>query len=353
MLDASHFDDLSVYAAINRFRLDDLKPHVYRTHDGGKTWKEIVSGLPDAPVNTVREDPMRKGLLFAGTELAVYVSFNDGDDWQPLQRNMPPIAIRDLVIHDNDLVIGTHGRGFWILDDISPLRQINSEVAATDAHLFRPAAAYRVHWNNNTDTPLPPEEPAGQNPPDGAILYYSLKSTASTALTLEIFDSAKNLVRRYSSDDQPDPVDPTLNVPTYWVRPPAILAATAGMHRFVWDLRYPPPDAAAHEYPISAIYHDTPRYPLGVLVLPGEYLVKLTVEGRSYTQPLTVKIDPRVKTPFAGLLQQFTLARRITQLMHRTPENRELAALLAVVEGADVAPTRAMVSAVDEIERKK
>ena len=263
MLDASHFDDISVYAAINRFRLDDLKPHIYRTHDGGKTWKEIVSGLPDAPVNTVREDPVRKGLLYAGTELAVYVSFNDGDDWQPLQRNMPPISIRDLVIHDNDLVVGTHGRGFWILDDISPLRQINSEVAATDAHLFRPAAAYRVHWNNNPDTPLPPEEPAGQNPPDGAILYYSLKSTASTAVTLEIFDSAKNLVRRYSSDDKPDPMDPTLNVPTYWVRPPAILAATAGMHRFVWDLRYPPPDAAAHEYPIAAIYRDTPRVSAG------------------------------------------------------------------------------------------
>ena len=203
MLDASHFDDVTVYAAINRIRLDDLKPHIYRTHDGGKTWKEIVTGLPDAPVNTVREDPVRKGLLYAGTELAVYVSFDDGDHWQPLQRNMPPISIRDLVIHENDLVAGTHGRGFWILDDIAPLRQMNAEIAAADAHLFRPSPALRVRWNNDTDTPLPPEEPAGQNPPDGAILYYNLKSAASGPVTLEIFDSAKKLVRRYSSDDKP------------------------------------------------------------------------------------------------------------------------------------------------------
>jgi photosystem II stability/assembly factor-like uncharacterized protein len=354
MLDASHFDDLTAYAAINRFRLDDLKPHIYRTHDGGGTWTEIVRGLPDAPVNTVREDPVRKGLLYGGTELAVYVSFNDGDDWQPLQRNMPPISIRDLVIHENDLVVGTHGRGFWVLDDISPLRQINAEVAASDAHLFRPAAARRVHWNNNTDTPLPPEEPAGENPPDGALLYYNLKSTASTPVTLDIFDSAKKLVRRYSSDDKPEPIDPALNVPTYWVRPPAVLPATAGMHRFVWDLRYPPPDAAEHEFPISAIYRDTPRYPVGVLVMPGEYSMKLTVNGKSYTQPLTVKMDPRVKTPLAGLLQQFTLAQRIADLMHRAPKvNRELAALLAIVEGADAAPTASMVSAVDELERRK
>ena len=295
-----------------------MKPHIYRTHDGGKTWKEIVNGLPDAPVNTVREDPVRKGLLFAGTELAVYVSFDDGDHWQLLQRNMPPISIRDLVIHENDLVAGTHGRGFWILDDISPLRQMNAATSAADAHLFHPSAALRVRWNNGTDTPLPPEEPAGQNPPDGAILYYNLKSTVSTPVTLEIFDSAKKLVRRYSSDDKPDPIDPALNVPTYWIRPPSILSAAAGLHRFVWDLCYPPPDAVDHEYPISAIYRDTPRYPLGALAVPGEYSVKLTVNGKSYTQPLTVKMDPRVKTSLAGLQEQFRLAQRVTGLMHQT-----------------------------------
>jgi photosystem II stability/assembly factor-like uncharacterized protein len=368
MLDASHFDDVTVYAAINRIRLDDLKPHIYRTHDGGKSWKEIVNGLPDAPVNTVREDPVRKGLLYAGTELAVYVSFDDGGYWQALKQNMPPISIRDLVIHENDLVAGTHGRGFWILDDVSPLRQLNAESTAADANLFRPATALRVRWNNGTDTPLPPEEPAGQNPPDGATLYYNLKSTASAPATIEIFDSAKKLVRRYSSDDKPDPIDPGLNVPTYWIRPPSIPATAAGLHRFVWDLCYPPPDAVDHDYPISAIYRDTSRSPMGALALPGEYSVKLTVDGKSYMQPLTVKMDPRVKTPPAGLQQQFALAQRITSLMHQTFEaaqqastgkaelegrNRALAALLAIVEGADIAPTPAMVSAVDEIERKK
>src|SRR5579864_2548942 len=320
ILDASHFDDLTVFAAINRFRLDDLKPHIYRTHDGGTTWKEIVAGLPDGPINTVREDPVRKGLLYAGSELAVYVSFNDGDSWEPLRLNMPAISIRDLVIHDNDLVAGTHGRGFWILDDISPLRQMSAEIAASDAHLFRPAAAYRVRRDNYPDTPLPPEEPAGQNPPDGAILYYYLKSPASSPVTLEVFDAARKQVRRYSSADKPEPVDPTVNVPTYWIRPPQILAANAGMHRFVWDLHYPPPDALRHEYPISAIYRDTPRYPLGPAALPGEYSVRLTVDGRSYTQILTVRMDPRVKTPPAGLLQQFTLATKVTGMMQRDYE---------------------------------
>jgi hypothetical protein len=353
MLDASHFDEVTAYAAINRIRLDDLKPHIYRTHDGGKSWTEIVTGLPDAPVNTVREDPVRKGLLYAGTELAVYVSFDDGDHWQPIQRNMPPISIRDLVIHENDLVAGTHGRGFWILDDIAPLRQFNAEKAGANAHLFRPSPALRVRWNNGSDTPLPPEEPAGQNPPDGAILYYNLKSVASGPVTLEIFDGAK-LVRRYSSDDKPDPIDPALNVPTYWIRPPEILSTAAGLQRFVWDLCYPPPEGVDHEYPISAIVHDTPRYPRGALVMPGEYSVKMTVAGTSYTQPLTVKMDPRVKTSFAGLQQQFALAQRIIGLMDTAPKRKaELSALLAMVEGADVAPTPALVEAVDNIERNK
>ncbi len=398
MLDASHFDGLTCYAAINRIRLDDLKPHIYRTHDGGRTWKEIVNGLPDGPVNTVREDPVRKGLLYAGTELAVFVSFNDGDDWQPLRLNMPAISIRDLVIHDDDLVVGTHGRGFWILDDISPLRQMSAEIAASSAHLFRPAVTYRIRRSQNTDTPLPPEEPAGQNPPDGAIVYYCLKTAATEPVTIEIFDAAKKLVRRYSSDDKPEPIDPDLNVPTYWIRPANIPPASAGMHRFVWDLHYPPPDALEHEYPISAIYRDTPRYPLGAVVLPGRYSVKLTAGGKSYIQPLTVKMDPRIKTPAPGLLQQFTLATKITGMLHqdyealqevralraklkdRNPDaenqaaalegvgggrfrgapagdanlttlNGELASVLGVIEGSDTVPTSQAVAAVGEMER--
>jgi hypothetical protein len=398
-LDASHFDDLTVYAAINRFRLDDLKPHIYRTHDGGKTWKEIVAGLPDGPVNTVREDPVRKGLLLAGTELAVYVSFDDGDRWQPLRQNMPATSIRDLVIHENDLVVGTHGRGFWILDDMAPLRELSAAVAASDAHLFKPSAAYRVRRSENTDTPLPPEEPAGQNPPDGAILYYSLKTAPSAPLTLEVFDAARKLVRKYASDDQPEPVDPELSVQTAWLRPGPALATNPGMHRFVWDLHYPPPDALHHEIPISAVWHDTPRYPLGATVLPGQYTLKLTVDGKSYTQSLVVKMDPRVRTPAAGLVRQFRLAARLTDLLHRDFEaleevrelrarlkpdddldkqaaalagagrtrgapanddeggslgalNDQLATVLGIVEGVDATPTTQATAAVADLERR-
>ena len=294
-LDASHFDDDTVYAAVNRLRLDDQKPHIWRTHDGGSTWKEIVRGLPDGPVNTVREDPERNGLLFAGTELAVYVSFNDGDDWQPLRLNMPATSIRDLVVHDGDLVVGTHGRGFWILDDISPLRQLTPAIASAGPHLFTPRPAWRFDRNTNTDTPLPPEEPAGKNPPDGAIFYYWLPANAKL-VTLEIQDSTGNMVRRYASTDQPEPPSPTLNVPTYWIRPRPIPAATAGMHRFVWDLHASPDTAArrgfAGEYPISAIYQDTPGAQ-GEWLPPGTYRVQLTVDGQTQSQNVVVKPDPR------------------------------------------------------------
>ncbi|PYT21219.1 MAG: hypothetical protein DMG57_39370 [Acidobacteria bacterium] len=224
LMDASHFDVETVYAAIDRFRLDDLHPCIYRTHDGGTTWRKITRGVSENEVvNAVREDPLRRGLLFAGTERAVYVSFNDGDDWQSLRLNMPATAIRDLVIHDDDLVVGTHGRSFWILDDISPLRELSAKKAESDARLFRPRLTYRVRRNQNTDTPLPPEEPAGQNPPDGAIIYYSLTSAPEEPVTLEILDAAGKLVRRYSSADKPEPIEKDLNVPTYWVRPPRIL----------------------------------------------------------------------------------------------------------------------------------
>ena len=289
-LDASHFDDDTVYAAVNRLRVDDLKPHIWRTHDGGSTWKETVRGLPDAPVNAVREDPVRKGLLYAATELAVFVSFNDGDDWQPLRQNMPATSIRDLVVHEDDLVVGTHGRGFWILDDISPLRQMTAET-----NLYAPRPTIRYARNQNTDTPLPPEEPAGKNPPDGAIIYYNLKSAATGAVVLDILDSTGKVLSRFESTDQPPPADPLLNVPTYWIRPFARPQTGAGMHRFVWDLHAAPAGGGRRrggEYPISAIYQDTPGTQ-GEWMPPGSYLVKLTVDGRTYTQPLTVKPDPR------------------------------------------------------------
>jgi photosystem II stability/assembly factor-like uncharacterized protein len=318
-LDASHFDTATVYAAVNRFRLDDLHPYIYRTHDGGKSWQKIVSGLPDEPVNTVREDPAHKGLLFAGTERSVYVSWDDGDHWQSLQMNLPPTSIRDLVIHHDDVVVGTHGRSFWILDNITPLRQFNSEVANAPAHLFKPQLTYRVRRNNNPDTPLPPEEPAGQNPPDGAMIDYSLKAAPSGPVTLEIVDaSSGKVVRHFSSADKPEPVDPKeLNVPMYWVRPARTLSAAPGMHRFLWDLTYPAPDVLDHDYPISAIYHDTPRYPLGATVLPGEYKVVLSVNGKTYMQNFEIKMDPRVKTSPEDLRRQFDFDRKIADALHR------------------------------------
>ncbi len=315
-IEASHFDDESAYAAVNRFRLDDLHPYIYRTHDGGKTWQNVVQGMPNEPVNAVREDPVRRGLLFAATERGVYASWDDGDHWQSLRLNLPATSVRDLVVHGDDLVVGTHGRSFWILDNITPLRQLRPEVASAKAHLFEPQLTYRLRRNNSTDTPLPPEIPAGKNPPDGAMIDFFLNADAAGAAVVEILDSVGNLVRRFSSADAPESVDANeLNHPTYWVRSPRPLPATAGMHRFLWDLRYPPPDSATHEFPISAIYRDTPREPLGVYALPGRYSVKLTVGGESMTQPLVLKMDPRVKTSEEDLRRQFDAATHLSQAL--------------------------------------
>ena len=341
-MDASHFDTPTAYAAVNRFRLDDLHPYIYRTHDGGKSWQKIVNGLPEnEPVNTVREDPERKGLLFAGTERSVYVSWDDGDHWQSLKMNLPPTSIRDLVVHHDDVVVGTHGRSFWILDNITPLRQFSPEVVGSIAHLFAPQVTYRVRRNNNTDTPLPPEEPAGQNPPDGAMIDYWLKS-GEFVVTLEIVDaSSGKLVRRFSSADKPEPVNSKeFNVPMYWVRPAQSLSSAPGMHRFVWDLTYPAPDVLTRDYPISAIYHDTPLYPLGATVLPGKYLIALEISGQSYqryTQTLDVKMDPRVKTSAEDLRRQFELDQKIAGALHRDYEAvqqvRSLRAQLKALSG--------------------
>jgi len=315
LMDAGHFDVQTAYAAINTIRLDDMRPHIYRTHDGGKTWTHITNGIPDgATVNVVREDPKRKGLLFAGTEREVCVSFDDGDHWQSLRLNMPATSMRDLIVKDDDLVVATHGRGFWILDDITPLRQIDPKQPEADAFLFRPQGAWRVRWNMNTDTPLPPDEPAGQNPPDGAIIDYVLKSAASGPVTLEILDSTGKLVRSYSSTDRTEAPDPaTAPVPLYWYRSPRALLTTPGMHRFIWDLHYQPLPGGGGRggLPMTAIANNTAPAPNSPWVAPGLYSVKLTVNGKSYTQPLTVKMDPRVKTPAAGLAYQFTLAKEM------------------------------------------
>jgi photosystem II stability/assembly factor-like uncharacterized protein len=318
LMDAGHTDALTAYAAINTLRLDDLRPYIYRTHDGGKTWTRITNGLPDGGVvDVVREDPKRKGLLFAGTEQAVYVSFDDGDRWQPLRLNMPATSIRDLIIKDDDLVVATHGRGFWILDDLTPLRQLVPQTLKEGVHLFEPQRAIRVRWSTNSDTPLPPDEPMGLNPPDGAIVDYYLKTAAPGPVALSIVDSAGNVVRSFASDEKAEPIRDEGNVPRYWVRPARILSAQAGLHRFVWDLHAAPPAVVDATYPMSAVPQDTPKEPRGPWVVPGRYLVKLTVGSETRTEPLVIAMDPRVKTPQKGLEQQFALSTRVAQALEQ------------------------------------
>jgi photosystem II stability/assembly factor-like uncharacterized protein len=329
LIDASHFDAQTAYIAVNTLRLDDLRPHIYRTRDAGKSWTEITFGIPsNENVNVVREDTVRKGLLFAGTERAVYVSFDDGDHWQPLRLNMPATSVRDVIVKDDDLVAATHGRGFWILDDITPLRQLDAKLLSSKAFLFRPQTALRVRWNTNSDTPLPPDVPAGENPPDGAIIDYYLNSSVSGPVTLEIRDSKGEIVRRYSSTDALPPTDPKLSIPSYWLRPLQVLSAQPGMHRFVWDMYYQPVPDIKPEYPISAVYRNTPPEATSPWVMPGQYTVVLTVEGKSYTQPLTVRMDPRVKAKTSELARQFELSMKLyEERLRLEPLNERINAL--------------------------
>jgi photosystem II stability/assembly factor-like uncharacterized protein len=303
-IDAGHFDSQTAYIAINAIRRDDMRPHIFRTHDGGATWRRLVNGLPEmGPVNVVREDWQQPGLLFAGTERAVYFSIDDGAHWQSLRMNMPASSIRDLVIHENDLVIGTHGRSIWILDNFAPLREMAKAPTAT-VHLFSPPPATRVRWNMFSDTPLPPEEPAGQNPPDGAILDYYLKRDAKN-VTLEIVNGKNEIVRRFASSDKAEMIDTTaIPHPTYWIRPPQILATATGHHRFVWDLRHEPPPGSEREFPIAAVYRNTPSAPVGPFVPPGRYTVRLTVDGTVLERQLDVRLDPRVTLSEADLQLQ-------------------------------------------------
>jgi photosystem II stability/assembly factor-like uncharacterized protein len=312
LIDAGHFDANTAYAAVNTLRLDEMRPHIYRTHDAGKTWTQIVQGIPDGQtVNVVREDTQRKGMLFAGAEHAVYVSVDDGDNWQSLRLNMPATSVRDLIIKDDDIAVATHGRGFWILDNITPLRQLTKD----GQQLFKPQTALRVRWSLNTDTPLPPDEPAAENPPDGAMIDYFLAEDSPEPVTLDIKDKKGNLVRRYSSTDKPAQPDVTkLKIPRYWIRPLESLSAKRGMHRFLWDMHYTPITGVEPDYPMAAVYRDTPPAPTSPWVMPGDYTVVLTANGKSYTQPLTVKMDPRVKMSAAELQKQFDLSRQLCEV---------------------------------------
>ncbi len=303
-IDAGHFDNQTAYLAINAIRRSDMRPHIFRTHDGGATWKRIVNGLPEmGPVNVVREDGQQPGLLFAGTERAVYFSIDDGEHWQSLRMNMPASSIRDLVIHENDLVIGTHGRSIWILDNFAPLREMAKATVASN-YLFTPPQATRVRWNMFSDTPLPPEEPAGKNPSDGAIIDFYLKQHAK-AVQLEIVNDKNEVVRRFASSDKAEVIDTTaIPHPTYWIRPAQMLSFSSGHHRFFWDLRHEPPPGSEREFAIAAVYRSTPSAPIGPFAHPGRYTVRLTIDGAALERPLEVRLDPRVTLSEADLQLQ-------------------------------------------------
>ena len=323
-ISASHFDDRTAYISVSRFRIDDLRPYILRTHDEGATWQVITNGLPDdSPVNTVREDPIRKGLLFAGTETAIWMSLDDGDHWRSLQYELPHTSMRDLWIQNNDLIVATHGRAFWVLDDISPLRQLDALKDQSVPVLFNPGDAYRIRRDTNTDTPLPADEPAGQNPPDGAVIDYSLPASVHGPVTLEILDSSNKVVRRYASTDAPATTLDELSkqlIPLYWIQMPRTLSAGPGMHRWVWDLRYEIPTAVHYDYPISAVPHETPLEPRGPLALPGVYKVRLTADGKTLTASLNVKMDPRVDASRNDLEQLFTMEQRLAGMVTSSAE---------------------------------
>jgi photosystem II stability/assembly factor-like uncharacterized protein len=366
IMDASHTDANTAYAAVNTFRLDDLRPHIYRTRDGGKTWTEIVRGLAtDAPVNVVREDPKRPGLLYAGTEHQVWFSLNDGDDWHPLRLNMPFISIRDLIVKDDDLAVATHGRGFWILDNVTALRQWSTATASAPVTLFTPAVATRVRYSMYTDTPVPPDEPRAENPPDGAMIDYYLARDAER-VSLEIVNAAGRVLRTFSSDDPTPPPADAGNWPRWWFRPATAPSAKAGLQRFTWDLHYArPTDQCA--LPISATPFNTKCEPEGPWVMPGTYTVRLTVDGAVQRQTFTVRMDPRVKTPRAALQRQHDLSVALYDAILAAPKLEGDArarglndfagpqgfggivashqAALSALQGSDAPPTDAMVQA--------
>jgi len=303
-LDVSALDPGTAYAAVDNQRQDDFRPLAYKTHDYGKTWTKITNGLPDGHfVDVVRADPVKAGLLYAGTDAGVFVSFDDGSRWQPLQRNLPVAWVRDLLVHDDDLIAATQGRAIWVLDDLSPLRQLDSKIAKADAHLFAPAPAIRVRASQNKDTPPPADTPLGTNPPAGAVIDYALGKSAKTVV-LEIRDANGQVIRRFASDDKTSEPRAERYFAKAWTKPDAKPSTEAGAHRFVWDLRTPQPKAVQYNYSIAAVWgRDTPLTPEGALALPGDYAVVLVVDGREFHQPLDIKIDPRVHVARAELEQ--------------------------------------------------
>jgi len=368
-MDAGHFDTGTAYAAANTLRIDDPHPHFWRTHDGGKTWTEIDTGMsPDAVANGIREDPRKKGLLYASTDTQVWVSFDDGDHWQSLRLDMPAVSVRDLEVKDDssclcsDLIAATHGRGFWILDDVTPLRQAAEARAASGAYLFKPAVAARVRFATNDPTPWPPELPAGENPPAGAIIDYTLSVRPNGPVAIDIVDKAGTVIRHYSSADtvaRPDvaldpeeyetlceerPASPNCALPLYWPGAPTIIATEPGMHRVTWDMRYQPITEVKAEgvEDVGAVPHRS--YPPAVApwAPPGSYTVRLTVDGKTQSQPLVLELDPRIRTPAAGLAQLATLTREMYDDARAAHEAYEAARAQIAKGGASAASSAAL-----------
>ena len=326
LVEASPHDANTAYAVVLVRR--DPHPYLFRTHDAGKAWTKIVTGLPeDSPAEALREDTQRKGLLFAGTETAAWVSFDDGNHWQSLQLNMPTTDVTDFAVHGADLVASTFGRGLWILDDISPLREVDEKLATAPVHFFKPQTAMRVRWDNHEETPLSPEFPGSQNPPDGAILYYYLKSGAKNEIALDLFDSKGNRIRHYSNKP---PASNGLvgNAPDYWFAPPSVLSPAPGLHRFVWDVRAEDPRTLTYGYfggkldyveytlPDHSVPGQTPRQqPPGALVPPGAYAAVLTVDGKQYRRKIDLVPDPRVHASASDLIEQWNVAHAISTAM--------------------------------------
>ncbi len=374
-IDAGHFDLLTAYAAANTMRLDDMNPHFFRTHDGGKTWTEINTGIAGGSVsNAIREDTRVKGLLYASTDTQVWVSYDDGDHWESLRIDMPAISVRDLQVKDDstcmcsDLVAATHGRGFYILDDITPLRQAAAARRASTAYLFKPAPAVRVRFATNDPTPLPPEVPAGENPPPGAIINYYLATNAKEPVTLEVLDAGGKVVRSYSSADTAqnphpavDPVAytklcqlrpnlPNCGLPLYWQAPPMVIGSQKGVYRFSWDMHYNPLETPDREIgggddASGAVPHRTYPDAHAPWVSPGNYTVRLTVNGEKFTQPITVRMDPRVKTSAAGLAALATLSKALYEEAVTTNAAYLAARALSVKLGSQSGPQAAALRA--------
>jgi photosystem II stability/assembly factor-like uncharacterized protein len=327
MIEASHSDPGMAYVAVDRHRLDDDEPYIYRTRDYGKSWQPIPAGIAGHSfVNAIREDTQTKGLLFAGTELGIYVSFDDGDHWQPLQLNLPVSSIRDITIHGDDLIVATHGRAFWILDNITPLRQIANQPQSANTRLYQPATAIRIDNDVFLGSPLPPEEPTAKNPPDGAVVDYYLKSPAKR-VTLEIFDPSGKLVRRFASGAK-EPTYPPLPIAARWLPKPFFLEDTAGMHRFVWDLRW-----SSSGSPEEIDEDDAYGASRGPRITPGIYQLKLTVDSNTFTQNLKVEMDPRSSATAAELDEQLRLGLEIFGAVRRS--RRAVAEISAVKKRLD------------------